>query len=73
MGDPGDVHTAPPPFDTALPDAPGDNRRPPFQVRGGPDAVNGELAYLQSGVQAGLVEESVSSLRNLLLLMVPAC
>ena len=32
---------------------------------------NGEIAYLQSGVQAGLVDESVASLRNLLLLMVP--
>ena len=32
---------------------------------------NGDIAYLQSGVQAGLVEESVDSLRNLLLLMVP--
>src|SRR5271154_715912 len=36
-----------------------------------PMMYDGEIAYLQSGVQAGLVEESVSSLRNLLLLMVP--
>ena len=32
---------------------------------------NGEIAYLQSGVQTGLIYESVDSLRNLLLLMVP--
>jgi two-component system OmpR family sensor kinase len=32
---------------------------------------DGELAYLQSGVQARLVQESVDSLRDLLLLMVP--
>ncbi len=32
---------------------------------------DGQIAYLQSGVQAGLIDESVDGLRNLLLLMVP--
>ncbi|HXM89650.1 MAG TPA: HAMP domain-containing sensor histidine kinase, partial [Candidatus Acidoferrum sp.] len=36
-----------------------------------PMMYNGEIAYLQSGVQVALVQESVDNLRNLLLLMVP--
>ncbi|MGH7925099.1 MAG: HAMP domain-containing sensor histidine kinase [Candidatus Binatus sp.] len=67
----GDVHTIPPPFDPSLPTHPeivGDHL---YRFAVVPMMYNGQLAYLQSGVQAGLVEESVSSLRNLLLLMVP--
>jgi two-component system, OmpR family, sensor kinase len=67
----GDVHTIPPKFDPSLPThaaVVGDHESR-FAVV--PMMYNGEIAYLQSGVQAGLVEESVSGLRNLLILMVP--
>jgi two-component system OmpR family sensor kinase len=70
-GDFGEVHTVPPPFDPSLP------THPAITVNGGsrfaivPMMYNGDLAYLQSGVQGGLVEQSVANLRNLLLLMVP--
>jgi two-component system, OmpR family, sensor kinase len=71
VGNFGDVHTIPPPFDPSLPThaAVVGNRESRFAVV--PMMYNGEIAYLQSGVQAGLVEESASGLRNLLILMVP--
>ena len=67
----GDVHTVPPPFDPSLPTHPAivGNHISRFAVV--PMLYNGDIAYLQSGVQAGLVEESVDGLRNLLLLMLP--
>jgi two-component system OmpR family sensor kinase len=71
FGNFGDVHTVPPPFDQSLP------THPAITVSGGsrfavvPMMYNGDLAYLQSGVQGRLVEESIAGLRNLLLLMVP--
>jgi two-component system OmpR family sensor kinase len=71
VGNYGDVHTIPPPFDPALPTHPAIVGNHEFRFAVVPMMYNGEIAYLQSGVQAGLVEESVSSLRNLLLLMVP--
>src|SRR5271163_3185348 len=71
VGNYGDVHTIPPPFDTALPTHPAIVGNHEFRFAVVPMMYDGEIAYLQSGVQAGLVEESVSSLRNLLLLMVP--
>ena len=71
VGNFGDLHTIPPPFDPSLPTHATvvGNHESRFAVV--PMMYNGEIAYLQSGVQAGLVEESVSGLRNLLLLMVP--
>ncbi|HEY9157508.1 HAMP domain-containing sensor histidine kinase [Candidatus Binatus sp.] len=71
LGNYGNIHTIPPPFDPTLPTHPAivGNRASRFAVV--PMMYDGELAYLQSGVQAGLVQESVDSLRNLLLLMVP--
>ena len=71
FGNSGDVHTIPPPFDPALPTHPAIVGNHAFRFAVVPMLYNGEIAYLQSGVQAGLVEESVSGLRNLLLLMVP--
>jgi two-component system OmpR family sensor kinase len=71
VGNFGDVHTIPPPFDPALPTHPAIIANPAFRFAVVPMLYNGEIAYLQSGVQAGLVDESVYSLRNLLLLMVP--
>src|SRR6202008_1784069 len=71
FGNFGDGHTVPPPFDQSLP------THPAITVSGGsrfavvPMMYNGDLAYLQSGVQGRLVEESIAGLRNLLLLMVP--
>jgi HAMP domain-containing protein len=70
-GNVGDEHTVPPPFDPALPTHPAIVGNHTFRFAVVPMLYNGEIAYLQSGVQAGLVEESVSGLRNLLLLMVP--
>jgi len=67
----GDIHTIPPPFDPALPTHPAIIASPAFRFAVVPMLYNGEIAYLQSGVQAGLVDESVDSLRNLLLLMLP--
>ncbi|HEY6300635.1 MAG TPA: HAMP domain-containing sensor histidine kinase [Candidatus Binatus sp.] len=71
VGNFGDVHTIPPPFDPALPTHPAIIANPAFRFAVVPMLYNGEIAYLQSGVQAGLVDESVDNLRNLLLLMVP--
>jgi two-component system OmpR family sensor kinase len=71
VADHGDVHTVPPPFNPALPTHAAIVGDRAFRFAVGTMMYNGELAYLQSGVQASLVEESVSSLRNLLLLMVP--
>src|SRR5271169_604334 len=71
VGNYGDVHTVPPPFDPALPTHAAIVGNHEFRFAVVPMMYDGEIAYLQSGVQAGLVEESVSSLRNLLLLMVP--
>jgi two-component system OmpR family sensor kinase len=71
FGNFGDVHTIPPPFDPALPTHPAIIANPAFRFAVVPMLYNGEIAYLQSGVQAGLVDESVYNLRNLLLLMVP--
>ncbi len=70
-GNYGDIHTLPPPFDPALPTHPAIVGNHAFRFAVVPMMYNGELAYLQSGVQAGLVEESVTSLRNSLLLMLP--
>jgi two-component system OmpR family sensor kinase len=70
-GNSGDVHTIPPPFDPALPTHPAIVGNHAFRFAVVPMLYSGEIAYLQSGVQASLVEESVSGLRNLLLLMVP--
>ena len=70
-GDFGDPRTIPPPFDPSLPTHPaivvGGTAR--FAVV--PMMYNRDPAYLQSGVQTTLVENSVAGLRNLLLLMVP--
>jgi len=71
VGNYGDIHTIPPPFDTRLPTHPAIVGNHVFRFAVVPLMYNGQLAYLQSGVQAGLVEESVTNLRNLLLLMVP--
>jgi two-component system OmpR family sensor kinase len=71
VGNYGDVHTIPPPFDPALPTHPAIVSTREFRFAVVPVMYNGEIAYLQSGVQTDLVDESVSSLRNLLLLMVP--
>src|SRR6202046_1379264 len=70
-GNVGDVHTIPPPFDPALPTHPAIVANPSFRFAVVPMLYSGEIAYLQSGVQARLVNESVDGLRNLLLLMVP--
>jgi two-component system OmpR family sensor kinase len=70
-GNAGDVHTIAPPFDPALPTHPAIVGNHAFRFAVVPMLYNGEIAYLQSGVQANLVEESVNGLRNLLLLMVP--
>ena len=67
----GNVHTTPPPFDPSLPThaaVVGDRE---FRFAVVPMMYNGDLAYLQSGVQAALIQESVNGLRNLLVLMVP--
>jgi two-component system OmpR family sensor kinase len=71
IGNYGDLHTIPPSFDPTLPTHPAIVGDHAFRFAVVPMMYRGELAYLQSGVQAGLIEESVSSLRNLLLLMVP--
>jgi two-component system OmpR family sensor kinase len=71
IGNYGDVHTTPPPFNPALPTHPTIVSNQAFRFAVVPMMYNGELAYLESGVQAGLVDESVDNLRNLLLLMVP--
>ncbi len=71
VGNYGDVHTIPPKFDTSLPTHPAIVANDAFRFAVVPMMYNGELAYLQSGVQAGLVDEAVDSLRNLLILMVP--
>jgi len=71
VGNYGDIHTIPPPFDPKLPTHPAIVGNRAFRFAVVPMMYNGELAYLQSGVQAGLVEASVASLRNSLLLMVP--
>ena len=71
FGNSGDDHTIPPPFDPALPTHPAIVGDHAFRFAVIPMLYSGEIAYLQSGVQASLVEESVSGLRNLLLLMVP--
>src|SRR5260370_41345271 len=70
-GNSGDIHTVPPPFDPALPTHPAIVGNHFFRFAVVPMLYSGEIAYLQSGVQASLVEESVSGLRNLLVLMVP--
>ncbi len=67
----GDIHTIPP---TSSPELPPhamllNNRAFRFAVV--PLLLMGEPAYLQSGVNAHLVQESVDRLRNSLLLMVP--
>jgi two-component system OmpR family sensor kinase len=71
VGNFGDVHTVPPPFDPSLPTHPAIVGNHTFRFAVVPMLYNGDIAYLQSGVQAGLVDESVNGLRNLLLLMVP--
>ena len=71
IGNYGDIHTIPPPFDPRLPTHPAIVGNRAFRFAVVPMMYDGELAYLQSGVQADLVQESVDSLRNLLLLMVP--
>src|SRR6266481_6088558 len=67
----GDVHTTPPPFDPNLPTHAAVVGNHEFRFAIVPMMYNGDLAYLQSGVQAALIQESVNGLRNLLLLMVP--
>jgi two-component system, OmpR family, sensor kinase len=71
VADFGDVHTIPPPFDPSLPTHPAivGGRDVRFAVV--PLMYNGDPAYLQSGVQGRLIQQSVNNLRNLLLLMVP--
>jgi len=71
VGNYGDIHTTPPPFDPRLPTHAAIVGNRAFRFAVVPMMYDGELAYLQSGVQARLVQESVDSLRNLLLLMVP--
>jgi two-component system OmpR family sensor kinase len=71
VGNLGDVHTIPPPFDPSLPTHPAIVSSDDFRFAVVPMMYNGEIAYLQSGVQVALVQESVDNLRNLLLLMVP--
>jgi signal transduction histidine kinase len=71
VGDYGDARTVPPPFDTNLPTHPAIVGDQIYRFAIVPMMYDGELAYLQSGVQGNLVQESVNGLRNLLLLMVP--
>jgi two-component system OmpR family sensor kinase len=71
VGNYGDIHTIPPPFDLSLPTHAAIVGNRDFRFAVVPMMYDGQLAYLQSGVQARLVQESVNSLRNLLLLMVP--
>ena len=71
VGNYGDIHTVPPPFDSRLPTHAAIVGNRAFRFAVVPMMYDGELAYLQSGVQARLVQESVDSLRNLLLLMLP--
>jgi two-component system OmpR family sensor kinase len=71
VGNYGNIHTIPPPFDLRLPTHPTIVGNRDFRFAVVPMMYDGELAYLQSGVQARLVHESVDSLRNLLMLMVP--
>ena len=71
VGNFGDIHTIPPPFDQRLPTHPAIVGNQDFRFAVVPMMYQGDLAYLQSGVQAALVEESVESLRNSLLLIVP--
>src|SRR5208337_4006610 len=70
-GNYGDIHTVPPPFDPALPTHPAIVSNDAVRFAVVPMMYDGDIAYLQSGVQAALVQASVDSLRNLLLLMVP--
>jgi two-component system, OmpR family, sensor kinase len=72
VGDYGDVHTVPPPFDPRLPTHPAIVGNAAVRFAVVPLMYQGDIAYLQSGVQANLVEESVDNLRTLLLLMLPA-
>ena len=67
----GHVHTVPPPFDPSLPTHPAIVGDHAIRFAVIPMMYNGELAYLQSGVRVTLVQASVDSLRNLLLLMMP--
>jgi two-component system OmpR family sensor kinase len=71
LGNYGDIHTVPPPFDPTLPTHAAIVGNRAFRFAVVPMMYDGERAYLQSGVQARLVQESVNSLRNLLLLMLP--
>ncbi|HKN13222.1 MAG TPA: HAMP domain-containing sensor histidine kinase [Candidatus Binatus sp.] len=71
VGNFGDIHTIPPPFDPALPTHPAIVSNDAVRFAVVPMMYDGDIAYLQSGVQAALVQASVDSLRNLLLLMVP--
>ncbi len=67
----GHVHTVPPPFDPSLPTHPAIVGDHAIRFAVVPMMYNGQLAYLQSGVQVALVQESVDRLRNLSLLMLP--
>src|SRR5712692_2278243 len=67
----GDVHTIPPTSSPELPPHAMIVNNGAFRFALAPLLLVGEPAYLQSGVNAHLVQESVASLRNSLLLMVP--
>ena len=71
VGNYGDIHTLPPPFDPKLPTHAAIVGNRAFRFAVVPMMYDGQLAYLQSGVQARLIQDSVDSLRNLLLLMLP--
>lgn len=67
----GDIHTIPPTSSPELPPRAMLVNNHAFRFAFVPLLLAGEPVYLQSGVNAHLVQESVDSLRNSLLLMVP--
>jgi len=56
VGNFGDIHTIPPPFDPALPTHPAIVSNDAVRFAVVPMMYDGDIAYLQSGVQAALVQ-----------------
>ena len=71
IADFGNPQTIPPGFSPDLPSHATIMKNGPFRFAFVPLLFEGEPAYLQSGLNAFLVEESVAGLRNSLLLVVP--
>ncbi len=67
----GDIHTVPPPLAGDLPAQPTIIDDQSFRFAVAPLILAGRLAYLESGVNLGLVRNSVDSLRNSLALILP--